>query len=148
MRLPSKKALPDYYEEISEPMDFLRMKRKMTNGCYGSIDQFGADFLLMCRNAQTYNEDDSLIFRDSVLLQEAWETAKQRVLAQQPGNGRFPSITNTVQSTSHISTHRADHKFSAYIWYRENISYIDILFIDIHLQYIDIIGQSQSAICD
>jgi hypothetical protein len=85
--------LPDYYDGISEPMDFFRMKRKISNGCYRSIDHLGVDFLLMCHNAQSYNEENSLIYRDSVMLQEAWETAKQRVLANQPSNGGYSVVS-------------------------------------------------------
>ncbi|KAI1704447.1 bromodomain-containing protein [Ditylenchus destructor] len=70
IQLPPRRELPDYYEVIEKPMDLNRMKKKIKDGKYGSLEEMSADVRLMCRNAQTYNEDGSDIFNDSVLLGE------------------------------------------------------------------------------
>ncbi|KAI1698130.1 bromodomain-containing protein [Ditylenchus destructor] len=73
IQLPSRRELPDYYEVIEKPMDLNRIKKKIKDGKYGRLEDMTADVRLMCRNAQTYNEDGSDIFNDSVLLERVWE---------------------------------------------------------------------------
>lgn len=38
------------------------------------------DFNLLCRNAQRYNEESSLIHEDSIVLQSVFENAMKRVM--------------------------------------------------------------------
>lgn len=37
------------------------------------------DFMLLCQNAQIYNEEASLIHEDSIVLQSVFSNAKQRI---------------------------------------------------------------------
>lgn len=37
------------------------------------------DFMLLCQNAQIYNEEASLIYEDSIVLQSVFTNAKQRI---------------------------------------------------------------------
>lgn len=37
------------------------------------------DFMLLCQNAQIYNEETSLIHEDSIVLQSVFSNAKQRI---------------------------------------------------------------------
>lgn len=37
------------------------------------------DFMLLCQNAQIYNEEASLIHEDSIVLQSVFTNAKQRI---------------------------------------------------------------------
>ena len=37
------------------------------------------DFMLMCKNTQQYNEDGSLIFEDSIVLQSVFTNARERI---------------------------------------------------------------------
>ncbi|VEL43858.1 unnamed protein product [Protopolystoma xenopodis] len=60
MRLPTRKELPDYYEFIKKPMDFNRIRNRVRDGKYRSIDDLEADMMLLCKNAQMYNIDGSL----------------------------------------------------------------------------------------
>merc|ERR1719336_1944312 len=41
------------------------------------------DFMLLCTNTQQYNEDGSLIFEDSIVLQSVFTNARER-LEQEP----------------------------------------------------------------
>ena len=43
------------------------------------LDDLERDFMLLCRNAQTYNEENSLIYEDSVVLQTVFADARRRV---------------------------------------------------------------------
>ncbi|VDP73657.1 unnamed protein product, partial [Schistosoma curassoni] len=61
MKLPTRKELPDYYEVIKKPVDFNRIRQRVKDGKYRSVDELEADILLLCKNAQTYNMDGSLV---------------------------------------------------------------------------------------
>lgn len=61
MKLPTRKELPDYYEVIKRPVDFHRIKTRVKDGKYRSMDELEADVILLCKNAQTYNIDGSLV---------------------------------------------------------------------------------------
>jgi hypothetical protein len=37
------------------------------------------DFMLLCKNTQQYNEDGSLIFEDSIVLQSVFTNARERL---------------------------------------------------------------------
>lgn len=61
MKLPTRKELPDYYEVIKRPVDFHRIKTRVRDGKYRTMDELEADITLLCKNAQTYNMDGSLV---------------------------------------------------------------------------------------
>nr|CAH8868764.1 unnamed protein product [Trichobilharzia regenti] len=61
MKLPTRKELPDYYEVIKKPVDFNRIRQRVKDGKYRSVDELESDVLLLCKNAQTYNMDGSLM---------------------------------------------------------------------------------------
>ncbi|KAK4337108.1 hypothetical protein RND71_043426 [Anisodus tanguticus] len=79
MKLPSKKELPDYYEVIKKPVDIHKLKLRYKNGRYKSLDEFENDFMLLCKNAQTYNVEGSTIYEDSIVLQSVFTSAKEKV---------------------------------------------------------------------
>ncbi|KHN77777.1 Transcription activator BRG1 [Toxocara canis] len=51
-QLPSRRELPDYYEVIEKPMDLNKMKRKIKEGRYSSVQDMGKDLKLLCANAR------------------------------------------------------------------------------------------------
>ena len=67
--MPWKRCVCVYYYIFSH---LLRLSRK-TN------DTFLQDFVLMCKNTQQYNEDGSLIFEDSIVLQSVFSNARERI---------------------------------------------------------------------
>ena len=82
MQLPTRRDLPDYYEIIKKPMDLRRIIQKIKDGSkYVVIEQLQADVDLMCRNAQEYNIEGSLIYEDSVVLQTVFKQARARLEA-------------------------------------------------------------------
>ncbi|CAO1602886.1 hypothetical protein XANCAGTX0491_006484 [Xanthoria calcicola] len=73
-KLPDKTAMPEYYLEIKEPIAIEVIKKKLKRKKYQSLDHFMRDVNTMFNNAQSYNQDESQIYKDAVLLQK--ETQK------------------------------------------------------------------------
>ncbi|RXG54165.1 ATP-dependent helicase brm [Armadillidium vulgare] len=79
MKLPSRRELPDYYEIIKRPMDIKKILGKIDEGKYEDINDLEKDFVLMCHNAQEYNEEASVIYEDSIVMQSVFCTARERI---------------------------------------------------------------------
>merc|ERR1712029_403078 len=78
-KLPSRKELPDYYEVIRKPVDIAKIQKRIDDEKYEDMDALEKDFMLMCKNTQQYNEDGSLIFEDSIVLQSVFTNARSRI---------------------------------------------------------------------
>ncbi|XP_061583260.1 protein polybromo-1-like isoform X2 [Cololabis saira] len=79
LRLPSRAELPDYYATIKKPIDMERVRSHMAGGRYQDVDALVEDFALMFNNACIYNEPESLIYRDALVLHRVLlETRKQQ----------------------------------------------------------------------
>lgn len=54
--------------------------------CFQYVDflDLERDFMLLCQNAQIYNEEASLIHEDSIVLQSVFTNAKQRIESGTP----------------------------------------------------------------
>ncbi|XP_056606177.1 polybromo 1, like isoform X1 [Triplophysa dalaica] len=85
LRLPSRSELPDYYAAIKRPIDMERIRSYMVQGRYQDIDSLAEDFILMFNNACTYNEPESLIYRDALLLHRAFLDARRRFEDEEEG---------------------------------------------------------------
>ena len=46
---------------------------------YEDLDAIEKDFMLLCNNAQLYNEDGSLINEDSIVLQSVFTNAREKL---------------------------------------------------------------------
>ncbi|KAK5172874.1 uncharacterized protein LTR77_002995 [Saxophila tyrrhenica] len=68
-RLPEKATMPEYYAEIKQPIAFDQLKRKVKRKKYPTLEAFMSDVNLMFNNAKEYNQDDSQLFKDAVILQ-------------------------------------------------------------------------------
>lgn len=51
---------------------------------YADFDDLEKDFMQLCKNAQIYNEEASLIHEDSIVLQSVFTNARQRI--EEEGN--------------------------------------------------------------
>lgn len=81
MKLPSRQKRPDYYEIIRKPVDIKRIMQRIEDGKYFDFAQVEKDFVQLCQNAQIYNEEQSLIYEDSIQLQQVFFNAKQNLQA-------------------------------------------------------------------
>lgn len=79
MKLPSRRTLADYYEVIKHPMDVHKIMTRIEDGRYESLQDLERDFMLLCRNAQEYNEENSIIYDDSVVLQSVFTNAREKI---------------------------------------------------------------------
>jgi len=77
LQLPPRKELPDYYDIIKQPVDIRKMKDRIKNHKYRSIEDLERDFLLLCNNTQSYNLEGSLIYEDSIKLQTVFTYARE-----------------------------------------------------------------------
>ncbi|VDM97588.1 unnamed protein product [Thelazia callipaeda] len=59
---------PSYYDRIKKPIDLKKIAQKIRTGKYRTWQQFDTDFRLMCKNAKSFNEVDSVISKDASLL--------------------------------------------------------------------------------
>merc|ERR1711909_63511 len=78
-KLPSRKELPDYYEIIRKPVDIAKIQQRIEEDRYEDMDALERDFMTLCKNTQHYNEDGSLIFEDSIVLQSVFTNARERI---------------------------------------------------------------------
>ncbi|KAF2007977.1 Bromodomain-containing protein [Amniculicola lignicola CBS 123094] len=72
-RKVNKRALPDYYEVIKEPMALSMIKTKVSQREYADVASFVRDLALIPHNAQVYNRQDSQAYIDALEVKAAIE---------------------------------------------------------------------------
>ncbi|XP_003378660.1 putative bromodomain protein [Trichinella spiralis] len=60
---------PDYYEVIKKPIDLQKIQSRIMLGQYERLDALVADLALVFDNACKYNDPESQIYKDAVMLQ-------------------------------------------------------------------------------
>lgn len=115
MKLPTRRELPDYYEVIKKPVDFNRIKQRARDRKYRSMDDLEADILLLCRNAQAYNMDGSLIFEDSVVLQSVWTNARERIEEMDSQSQPDAGSGGSEGRRHHHHRHRHHHQHQRHV---------------------------------
>ncbi|KAH6719872.1 SNF2 family N-terminal domain-containing protein [Leptodontidium sp. 2 PMI_412] len=102
--LPSKKAFPDYYGIIKEPIALKTMEKKINKEEYSSLADLMKDVRLMVTNAKTYNEEASAICIDAVKIQDAFESLIQDEIRDHPelgdGDDSSPNGGSTAPTTN------------------------------------------------
>lgn len=77
-KLPDKTAMPEYYQEVRNPVAMDLIKKKAKRKKYLSVDAAMKDLELMFENAKSYNLETSQVYKDAVDLQmEARSLAEQ-----------------------------------------------------------------------
>ena len=69
-KLPDKTQMPEYYQEIKNPIAMDLIKRKAKRKKYHSVDQALKDLELMFNNAISYNLETSQVYKDAIDLQK------------------------------------------------------------------------------
>jgi chromatin structure-remodeling complex subunit RSC1/2 len=77
-KLPDKSLMPEYYQEVKNPIAMDLIKRKAKRKKYHSVDQVLKDLDLMFENAKEYNLEESQVYKDAVDLQR-----EAHILAEQ-----------------------------------------------------------------
>ncbi|KAK2915136.1 protein polybromo-1-like isoform X2 [Channa argus] len=97
LRLPSRAELPDYYATIKRPIDMERLRSHMAAGRYQDVEALVEDFVLMFNNACMYNEPESLIYRDALVLHRVLlETRKQQEGGEDSGPPAVGSLVREM----------------------------------------------------
>ncbi|KAJ2814669.1 hypothetical protein GGI24_006306, partial [Coemansia furcata] len=78
---PDRKEYPEYYEVIFHPMALNVIKSRIAAG-YRSFDAFNYDMLWIFNNATYFNESDSQIYQDAVVLEKAYKQICRQVVAK------------------------------------------------------------------
>jgi histone acetyltransferase len=73
--------VPDYYDVIKNPMDFLTMQHKLDTNQYPTVESFLADTQLVFDNCRLYNPENSIYSRNATKL-EAY--LKDELLVHRP----------------------------------------------------------------
>ncbi|KAI9337591.1 SNF2 family N-terminal domain-containing protein [Zopfochytrium polystomum] len=83
--LPSKRRYKDYYKMIARPMSLAMITTNVDTRRYNSVDEFQVDVETMFKNARQYNEEDSEIVRDAAVMEQVFEAAITKAMAEGPG---------------------------------------------------------------
>ncbi|EEC07487.1 polybromo-1, putative [Ixodes scapularis] len=98
MKLPSRAEYPDYYEVIKKPIDMERIATRLLKyNQYDSMDDLLADFVLLFDNACKYNEPDSQIYKDALILQRIALQTKMELSSEDLEDGGVPDVRGLVQ---------------------------------------------------
>ncbi|XP_028398159.1 LOW QUALITY PROTEIN: protein polybromo-1-like [Dendronephthya gigantea] len=102
MRLPSKRAYPDYYEIIKNPIGLLRIGSNIKNNYYESLDVLVAEINQCFENAKIFNETESMLYQDAVTLQDILKTKKSEVekMCQSKGIPLTRAVSKKIPKTS------------------------------------------------
>ncbi|KAK0504748.1 hypothetical protein EDD18DRAFT_1126173 [Armillaria luteobubalina] len=65
-----REDVPDYYDVITNPMDFKTMEHKLETHQYGSVDDFVSDANLIWENCRAYNPPDSIYQKAAAKLEK------------------------------------------------------------------------------
>ncbi|CAG7824490.1 unnamed protein product [Allacma fusca] len=93
-KLPSKMEYPEYYEVIKNPIDMDRMYQKLKTNMYESLDHLAQDLMTMFNNAYKFNEPDSQIYKDALVLQRL---ALQTKLNLSEDDDGIPDVRTAVR---------------------------------------------------
>jgi len=79
-RKVNKRAVPDYYDIIKEPMALSTIKSKISNKEYKNFSDFVRDLALIPHNAQVYNRQDSQAYVDALEVKRAIEQELKKLV--------------------------------------------------------------------
>ncbi|CAB1315291.1 unnamed protein product [Coregonus sp. 'balchen'] len=104
-KLPSKMHYPDYYAVIKEPIDLRAIAQRIQIGYYKSVTAMAKDVDLLAKNAKTYNEPGSQVFKRKTEIDHAEPTKTSvRIRNRRSAQGdRLSAITLALQYGSESS---------------------------------------------
>uniref|UniRef100_A0A8D8SGT3 Protein polybromo-1 n=1 Tax=Cacopsylla melanoneura TaxID=428564 RepID=A0A8D8SGT3_9HEMI len=93
--LPSKKRYPEYYDVIDIPIDLRTIARRIQGGQYASLGDMEKDLILMTKNACTFNEPGSQIYKDAKALKKLVQSKKIEI---ESGTGKSSGKSERIRS--------------------------------------------------
>lgn len=89
LRLPSRDELPTYYEFIKQPVEMQEMAKSLVQGGYSDFGEFMNSLFLMFDNACAFNEPDSQIFKDALVLHQVALAKRNMLLSAAFSSGQL-----------------------------------------------------------
>lgn len=83
LTLPTKRKMPSYYQQITEPIDLTTINQNIKNGKYSTIEQFDNDMIRVFNNAIQFYESTSEIGVAATKLKELYSEKKNKLLSNQ-----------------------------------------------------------------
>ncbi|XP_032671562.1 protein polybromo-1 isoform X2 [Odontomachus brunneus] len=99
MKLPNKNEYPDYYEVIKQPIHMEKIAATLKNNGYENLDELVSDFILMFDNACKYNEPDSQIYKDALILQRLVLQSKLQLSEDEESIPDVPAAVQEILAT-------------------------------------------------
>ncbi|XP_075431138.1 protein polybromo-1 isoform X17 [Ascaphus truei] len=99
LRLPSRSELPDYYLTIKKPIDMEKIRSHIMANKYQDIDAMCEDFVIMFNNACTYNEPESLIYKDALVLHKVLLETRRDIEGDE--DSHVPNVILLIQELIH-----------------------------------------------
>nr|CAG4649252.1 EOG090X04G3 [Scapholeberis mucronata]SVE93554.1 EOG090X04G3 [Scapholeberis mucronata] len=110
---------PGYSSIITKPMDFSTMKQKIEENQYKTLQEFTDDFVLMCNNAMTYNQPDTVYYKAAKKLLHTG----LRTLTAEKVRPYVPTISNFGELTiTHLGFEPLEESFKAFAFRQEQSS--------------------------
>ena len=81
-RKVNKRAIPDYYDVIKEPVALSTLKAKLLQHSYKSYAEFVRDCALISHNAQTYNRPEAGAYQDALVIRDLFVKEFQKLVNQ------------------------------------------------------------------
>ncbi|XP_062616162.1 protein polybromo-1-like [Saccostrea cucullata] len=78
--LPQRSKYPEYYQIIKNPIDMKMIAQKIQGSMYNTLEEIEKDFLLMVKNARTFNEPKSVIYKDAVEMKKIIQKKRQEII--------------------------------------------------------------------
>ncbi|XP_038061798.1 protein polybromo-1-like isoform X2 [Patiria miniata] len=78
-KLPPRSQFPDYYDIINNPIDMKVIAKNIRSGHYATLTDLEKDLLLMVKNAKTFNEPGSQVYKDAMVLKKLIASTKQEL---------------------------------------------------------------------
>ena len=97
MKLPNAKDFPDYYEVIKKPVDLHKISTKLASNSYTSLEECQSDLMLMFDNACKFNEPDSQIYKDALMLQNTVGRVCKALAEEDLDDSCVPNVIEAVQ---------------------------------------------------
>lgn len=79
-RKVNKRAIPDYYDVIKEPIAMSTIKAKIHNHEYRHFADFVRDFALIPHNAQVYNRPNAGVYQDALTVRNLVEQELKKLV--------------------------------------------------------------------
>ena len=99
--------VPDYFEFIKKPMDFMAMKKKNDRNEYSNLDQVRADFELLISNCKSYNEPDTIYHKAASQMKQRCASVFSEAESKY-AKGGFDRVSGLHDPPTSMAEHRTD----------------------------------------